>query len=199
MRAPGNGGIGITDEHMHDLHIRALPGGAFELEQQAGSLEEPAAIHLHPAQVRLLAERAGLLPRPDPKLIDRLSSRHVWCLRALVDRLDEIRRFYLDEIFDHCASSVEISLHLRALEDLADELLLDVGGNAGCVTPTLPVTSNEKSAESASISVTSPAPKRGRPTTGIAMTNAERQARHREKQPEVPRQDALPWRENVHA
>lgn len=54
-------------ERMHDLSIEALPDGGIRLEQSAGSLGEPAVIDLHPMQVRLIAERAGLLaPNPVP-------------------------------------------------------------------------------------------------------------------------------------
>src|SRR3990172_7093229 len=103
----------MTDR-MFDLIIHPLVDGGFQLEQ-GGWPNEPDLINLHPVQVRLLAERAGLLPAPDPRLVDRLSARHAWCVRAVVDRLDEIHRFYIDEIIDRCASAVEISLHLRAL------------------------------------------------------------------------------------
>jgi len=179
----------MPDERMHDLTIRPLAGGGFELEQRAGGLDEPAVVHLHPAQVRLLAKRAGM------------SARHVGRLQALRERLDEIHRFYIDEIIDRCGSGIEFALHLRAVRDLVDEMLADVetedgDGNAGSVTQALPAASNEKSA---AISVTPPASNRGRPASGKALTNAERQTRHREKQAEAPRQDALPLRENVHA
>jgi len=193
-----------TVDHMFDLTIHPLVDGGFQLEQ-GGWPNEPDLINLHPVQVRLLAERAGLLAAPDPKLVIRLSARHVGRLRALVERLDDLRRLYVDEIIDHCGSGIEIALHLRALEDLAQEMIEDVGteggdGTAGSITSALPAPSNENSA---AISVTpttiSVTPKRGRPKKGDALTPAERQRAHREKEAEAPRQDALPLRENVHA
>lgn len=166
---------------MFDLAIAPLQNGGFQLSQQGSRLDEPDVIELHPLQVRYLAERAGLLPAPDPDLLDRLSARHVGRLRALFERLEEIRCFYLDEILDHCGSGIEFSLHLRALEDLVDEMIADLGAadcNAETVTTALPASSNEKSP---AISVT---PARGRPKKEDAMTPAERQAKHREKQAE---------------
>ena len=178
---------------MYDLTIAPLVDGGFELEQRAGGLDEPALIHLHPAQVRLLAECAGLLAAPDPKLLDRMSDRHIGRVRALAERIDELRRLYLDEIIERCGDGIEIALHFRALGDLVDELMYDLGfelveaDNAESVTPALPAPSNEKSA---AISVTPPAVKRGRPASGEALSNAERQARHREKL-EAPRQSGF--------
>lgn len=173
----------MTEDRMFDLTIKPLEDSGIELWQQNG-IDEADVIQLHPCQVRLLAERAGFLPAPDPKLLDRMSGRHVGRLRALSDRLDEIRRFYLDEIIDHCGSGIEFALHLRALEDLADEMIEDVGGDADGVLLALPaaVTSNENPLN---ISVTPDTSKRGRPGTGAALTNAERQAKHRAKQDEL--------------
>ncbi len=177
----------MTDDSMFDLTLRPLADGGFELEQLAGGLEEPELITLHAVQVRYLAERAGLLPVPDPRILDRMSARHIARLHALQERLGEIRRFYLDEIVDRCGSGIEFGLHLRALEDLTEEMLADVGtadddSNAPGVSSALPcaVTSNEKSA---AISVTPS--KRGRPASGGALTNAERQAKHRARQADL--------------
>ena len=176
----------MIDDRMYDLAIKPLQNGGFELEQGIGS-GETVLIDLHLLQIRWLAERAGLLPQPDPTLLDRLSARHVGRLRALCERLDEIRHFYLDKIIDRCGSGIEFLLHLRALEDLADEMIADVGNNADSVTPALPTPSNEKSTL---IPVTPEISKRGRPASGEALTNAERQARHREKQSALPLQPA---------
>jgi hypothetical protein len=52
---------------MYDLTIKTLPDGGISLEQSAGRLEGPAYIDLHRAQIRLIAEAAGLLaPNPAP-------------------------------------------------------------------------------------------------------------------------------------
>jgi hypothetical protein len=116
----------MTDEHMADLTIKPLVDGGFELWQQSG-IDEAGVIQLHPAQIRLLAERAGLLPAPDPKLLDRMSAAHIRRLRVLKDRIDELDDSYRDEILDRCAYGLEICLHLRAISDLADELVAGLG------------------------------------------------------------------------
>ena len=173
-------------ETMFDLKISPLTDGGFELEQSAGGLEEPDRIMLHPCQVRLLAECAGLLPQPDPTLLDRLHARHIARIHALGARIREVRDIYSDTIIDHCADGIEICLHLDAIEGLALDLIADLGEcNAASITPALSGPSNEKSAE---ISVASSAPKRGRPRKPDALTSTERSKRHREKQGEAPQQ-----------
>lgn len=62
-------------EKMLDLAFEIYGNGTIALEQVAGSLEGPAYIDLHPMQLRMLAERAGLLepvplPTAAPYLID---------------------------------------------------------------------------------------------------------------------------------
>lgn len=47
-------------EHMYDLCVTDLDGGMLRLEQSAG-IGETATIDLHLCQVRLIAERAGLI------------------------------------------------------------------------------------------------------------------------------------------
>lgn len=112
---------------MYDLSIKPLADGAFELSQLAGSLDEPSMIHLHPLQVRFIAERAGVLSPPDPKLIDRLSANHIRRVRILRERVDELGRGYYSEIMDRCGSGFEIVLHLRALDELTEEMFIDLG------------------------------------------------------------------------
>lgn len=79
----------MTDERMTDLIILPLANGGLELLQQDGT-DEADIIDLHPAQIRLLAERAGLLAAPEPKLLERLSAAHVLRLHALRDQIDEV-------------------------------------------------------------------------------------------------------------
>lgn len=111
---------------MLDLKISPLENGGLELSQQTG-LDEADLIQLHPCQIRYLAEQAGLLPIPDPKLLDRLSARHVARIHALRCRLDDLNNIYRDEIIDRCGSGIEISLHLEAVADLVYELIEDIG------------------------------------------------------------------------
>jgi len=79
----------MLDERMNNLIILPLEDGGFELLQHSG-MEEADIIDLHPTQIRLLAERAGLLSAPDPKLLGRLSAAHIRRLHALRDQIDEL-------------------------------------------------------------------------------------------------------------
>lgn len=167
----------MTDQRMFDLVISELADGGFHLEQQTG-LDEADAIELHPIQIRLLAEMAGLLPAPDPSLLDRLSARHIARIRALAERIRDVRDIYTDTIIDRCGDGIEICLHLDAIEGLALDLVEDC--DTGTATPAEPVA--ECHEKSAAISVTS---KRGRPKKEDALTPAERQRAHRERQAEL--------------
>ncbi len=160
----------MSVDSMLDVAVSGLEGGGLELVQFGGGLDEPNTIRLHRVQIAWIAERAGVLPAPDPDLLDRLNVRHIGRLHAMYERLEEIRRFYLDEILDHCGSGIEFALHLRAVEDLVDEMLEDIGTAppaAPCNAVTLPVTLA--------------APK----TPKRAMTGAERVAKHRARQTEL--------------
>ncbi len=91
----------LPDERMIDLTILPLENGGLELWQQDGQ-DEPDVIDLRPAQIRLLAERAGLFAAPGPKILDRPSAAHIRRLHALRDRIG-------------------------AISNLADELIADLG------------------------------------------------------------------------
>lgn len=170
----------MNGEHMMNLTIKPLANGGFELSQQTG-LEDPAAIELHPCQVRLLAERAGLLT-PDPTA--RMSARHMRRIRFLRDRIKQLEDVYRDEIIDRCGAGIEICLHMEAIADLACELVEDCSSvaPAATVTAALPEAVTECHEKSAAISVT---PRRGRPRKENKLTDAERQAKHRAKQAEL--------------
>jgi len=165
-------------DRMSDLTISPLANGGMELSQQTG-LDDPDVIELHPCQLRWIAECAGLLPAPDPALLDRLHARHTARIHALRDRIGTIRELYLDEILDRCGAGVEISLELLAISDLAGDLVDDLG-----TAPRAASVTKNSNGNSAAISVTPT--KRGRPATGNALTDAERQAKRRAKQTELP-------------
>lgn len=182
-------------EHMYDLGIEILDGGTVRIEQEAGSLEGAVVIDLHPAQVRLIAERAGLLA-PAPAV--------AWP-RGFEGRLERLQSdlsylasdIWLDEITERIGDGLAYRIGLTAALDRLNDLLLDAGilpdveAVADLSAPdadilrtycesSAPNPSNEKSP---SISVTaSETPKRGRPATGEAMSNAERQRAHRARQ-----------------
>jgi hypothetical protein len=121
--------MNFTAQQMPDLTIKPLSDGNFELEQQWGGCDDPVVIQVHPLHARLLAEMAGVTQPTDPTLKDRLTERHTRRIKGLDARLEELLNTYLDDIIDRCGSGIEISLHLRAIRGLVDDLLADVGGH----------------------------------------------------------------------
>lgn len=121
-------------DHFPDLTIRPLDGGSFELEQAWG-VDDPERLEIHPAQIRLLAERAGLLPQPDPKLLERMSRAHIRRVRELRERFDEFASHYWDEIIERCGDGIEISLHLRAIDSLLGDLMAELEDDEPVLPP----------------------------------------------------------------
>lgn len=73
----------------HDLIVERLKDGGIHLEQHAG-LQEPAVIHLHPQQLRHVAEQFGLVAPNYPT--DELSKRLAEQLcRVYLDMADDYR------------------------------------------------------------------------------------------------------------
>lgn len=70
----------------HDLMVDRLPDGGIRLEQQSGC-EEPSVIHLHPVQLRHIAETFGLVAPnyPADELSKRLAEQLCTILRELED------------------------------------------------------------------------------------------------------------------
>lgn len=171
-------------------------GDYIELEQDAGC-GEVNNISLHITHLRLLAERAGLLTSiPEPTLPAGL-------VRKLI-RLKNDASYYaadcwMDEIGERISDGLAYRLGMTAVMDLLDDILFDIDitpggaeGAAGLPAPNADILQTDcghgaadpRNEKSAAISVTVDEPKRGRPATGEALTNAERQARHRAKQNE---------------
>ena len=146
--------------------------GMLRLEQPCGC-DEPAVIDLHPAQLRVLCELAGLLP--PPRLVD--ATLIAGQLARVLDDADDLFRVLASvPCFPPGSGETEdVAMARRLVENIEDVLAL--------VEPPEPepVAGNENPA---AISVTEKA-RPGRPATGKAMTNAERQAKHRAKQQEL--------------
>lgn len=97
----------------HDLTVERLEDGGIHLEQQAG-LDEPSVIHLHPQQLRHVAEQFGLVAPnyPDDELSKRLA--------------EQLCKVYLEMADDHRHLS-------HALEDSFERL----GGFIDCIPDAL--------------------------------------------------------------
>lgn len=113
-------------ETMYDLAIARGPDGCIRLEQSAGSLEEPAVIDLHPMQVRLIAERAGLLA---PQLMagavpNGLARR----LRGLHERIKDFyfENPYFVQILERCGDGAEIVGVIGEIYAWSTEVIADL-------------------------------------------------------------------------
>lgn len=70
----------------HDLIIDRLPDGGIHLEQHSG-VDDPNVIHLHPAQLRYIAEIFGLIAPNYPA--DELTARLARQLGSILIELEE--------------------------------------------------------------------------------------------------------------
>ncbi len=104
-------------ERIPDLEFAILGDGIFRLEQSAGA-GETAIVDLHPAQMRLLAERAGLLP-PAP--------RPTWP-RGFTRRLYRLERRFCDlanEVLDDKHVDNDTALRISGIHDELEDLMVD--------------------------------------------------------------------------
>lgn len=171
-------------EKMYDLGIEFSANGDVMLEQDAGCGER-AYVQLHPCQLRLIAERAGLID-PDAQALPRGLLRRLERLRAMADDLFVL----LDSVPCYPPGSGQTEDVARAgdllgaLDDLIgdhfpeEETMSERHDNVTANAPPAGL-----SVPAPALSVTPPpAPRpRGRPRKPDALTPAERQARHRAK------------------
>lgn len=170
-------------ERIPDLGVDILEDGSINLEQNTGC-GEMAYVTLHPCQLRLIAERAGLLKPPATaelpagliRRLERLGSR-AWALYELLASVGSYPPHAdLDE-------DVQAALDLvESFEDLFADYCMPIEdgshGKSDAVTENAPPSGI--SVTQTEISVTTPA--RGRPRSPTALTPAQRQAKRRAKQ-----------------
>lgn len=110
----------MMDESMYDLAF-AFDGDRVRLEQSTGP-GEVAVVDLHPSQLRLLAERAGLLPPGSNGIAARR-------LRTVRDKLGALvgADYFRGELLDRCHLGSEFLTELDSICDLAEEFLRDLG------------------------------------------------------------------------
>ena len=163
-------------EQMHEINFEQLDDGTIFLQQCDYDLRSQI-INLHPCQIRYIAERAGLLEPTTP--MAGLPATLLLRSKALLEHIGELYfdAGFADDILNHCESGAEIMLHLRMIYERSDELMLDIAAGQSEQKTTSNGNDNQ-------ISVTPKVETRkpGRPPTGTAMSNAERQKAHRERQ-----------------
>lgn len=91
----------------HDLIVERLEDGGIHLEQHAG-LQEPSVIHLHPQQLRHVAEQFGLVvPNyPDDELTKRLAEQ---LCKVYLEMADDFRYLSdsLEDAFDRLGGFID--------------------------------------------------------------------------------------------
>lgn len=152
-----------------------IDGDLVRIEQSAGC-GEVTSVDLHRLHLRHLAEllgsaRSGLEYRVERALL------RLWV------RLDQMTDdCWLDEVVHCVGDGLTYETYAIDARNILSDILEDLGIEAATceAEEAARAPSNDKSVE---ISVTQSG--RGRPSTGAAMTNAERQARHRAKQADL--------------
>lgn len=152
-----------------------IDGDLVRIEQSAGC-GEVTSVDLHRLHLRHLAEllgsaRSGLEYRVERALL------RLWV------RLDQMTDdCWLDEVVHCVGDGLTYETYAIDARNILSDILEDLGIEAATceAEEAARAPSNDKSVE---ISVTQSG--RGRPSTGQALSNAERQARHRAKQADL--------------
>jgi len=99
-------------ERIPDLQFEFMAGGSLRLEQSAGA-GEMMTVLLHPCQIQLIAERAGLIPY-------RIPERRLAILRERICDLVE-DEYFRSDIWKRLCYGSEYLQRLDAIADLAVE------------------------------------------------------------------------------
>lgn len=160
-----------------------IDGDLVRIEQSAGC-GEVTSVDLHRLHLRHLAELMGSTSGAGYQQ-ERALLRLWGKLFLLADSC------YLDEIVERCGGGLTYQAHALDARNILADILEDLGIDvptfedeeaARASNDKSPSPRNDKSGEG--ISVT-PSQGRGRPSTGTALSNAERQAKHRARQAEL--------------
>lgn len=171
------------------MALTQIPGLDYEVDGDLIHLEQNDSgnvdrIVLHRLHLRHLAEKMGIA-HPGLQYQQERALLRLWGKLSLL-----AADCYLDEIVERCGDGVAYQSH--ALD--ARNILSDILEVLGIEAPTFEdeeaarAPSNEKSPrndKSADAGISVSQSGRGRPSTGQALSNAERQARHRAKQADL--------------
>lgn len=175
-----------------DLSFK-IDGDLINLEQNDGS-GNVDTIALHRLHLRHLAELLGSARSSPEYRVERALLR-LWGKLSLLSA-----DCYLDEIAGRCGGGLTYQAHAldarNILSDILEDLRIEVPTfedeeAARASNEKSPSPRNDKStAGGISVTQASEEPRRGRPSTGTALSNAERQARHRAKQADLLTENA---------
>lgn len=171
-----------------------IDGDLVRIEQSAGC-GEVTSVDLHRLHLHHLAELLGSARSSPEYRVER-------ALLRLWGKLDTMAAdCWQDEIVDRIGDGLAYRGVVYDAQNLIEDLMEDLGiaipASVNSDEPEAARPRNEKSprndkSTAGGISVTqaSEEPRRGRPATGTALSNAERQARHRAKQADLLTENA---------
>lgn len=168
-------------EAMHSLDVESDSDGMIWIEQTrlGGMGGTDAAIELHPSQAAWLTARLQQMTgQGETRELATLRRRMLTLYRKLIDLTGH---FAWDDLFKRSAYADDLFKDVDLTAELANEFVADL------LVPAKEIDHDDgqRNENSTAISVTPEVTKCGRPATGAAMTNAERQAKHRAKQKEA--------------
>jgi hypothetical protein len=170
---------------MHSLDVERDSDGMIWIEQTrlSGMGGTDAAIELHPAQAAwLVARLQQMTGQGETRELATLRRRMLTLHYKLIELAGH---FTWDDLFERSGYANDLFKDVCLAAEIANEFVTDLletgNGNGGG--------ESERNEKPQVISVTPGAQKRGRPATGAAMSNAERQARHRERQKDSPQRE----------
>lgn len=165
---------------MHSLDVESDSDGMIWLEQTrlSGMGGTDAAIELHPSQAAWLAARLQqMIGQGETRELATLRRRMLTLHRKLIDLAGH---FAWDDLFERSSYSIDLFKDVDRTAELANEFVADL------LVPAKEIDHDDgpRNENPPAISVTDSGETRkpGRPATGEAMSNAERQAKFRERQ-----------------
>lgn len=178
---PSTLGVPVANgEAMHSLDVESYSDGMIWIEQTrlSGMGGTDAAIELHPSQAAWLAARLQqMVGYGDARELATLRRRILTLHRKLIDLGGHSA---WDDLFDRSPCAIDLFKNVDLTAELANEFVADL------LVPAKEIDHDDgqRNVNPPAISVTDSgeARKPGRPATGEAMSNAERQARFRERQ-----------------
>jgi hypothetical protein len=175
-------------EAMHSLSVDTCGGDTIWIEQtrMSGNGGTDGAIELHPSQAAWLASRLQqIVGHGEARELATLRRRMLALYRKLIDLAGH---FAWDDLFERSSFADDLFNDVNLAAELANEFVADLMG----VTKEIENDDGQRNENPQAISVTDSGETRkpGRPATGEAMSNAERQSKHRAKHKESAPQQA---------
>lgn len=167
---------------MHSLEVGSDSDGMIWIEQTrlAGRGGTDAVIEVHPSQAAWLAVRLQQMTgQGETRELATLRRRMLTLYRKLIELAGH---HAWDDLFERSDYAKDLSKDINLAAELANEFVADFMGAAKEIEHD----DGRRNENPSAVSVTDSGETRkpGRPATGEAMSNAERQAKHREKQKE---------------